>query len=143
MRVCASRPLFDTAMALLLLCAICLPFCLSSLSNAATPSPIVNTSVPSRRRTIILDAGHGGEDGGAVSSSGALEKDLNLSLTLLLRDMLRANGIHVILTRESDALLYDRNVDFHGRKKALDLAARKTIAESTPNSLFVSIHMNT
>ena len=92
--------------------------------------------------TVILDAGHGGEDGGAVSASGILEKDLNLEIAFLLRDLLEANGIRVIMTRSTDILLYDRNENYHGRKKALDLAARRKIAEETPNAIFVSIHMN-
>lgn len=92
--------------------------------------------------TVVLDAGHGGEDGGAVSASGIYEKDLNLAVATLLRELLESNGIRVVMTRETDVLLYDRNVDYHGRKKALDLAARKKIAEETPNSIFVSIHMN-
>ena len=92
--------------------------------------------------TVVLDAGHGGEDGGAVGVSGVYEKDLNLSIALILRDLLVANGVDVILTREDDRLLYDTTVDYHGRKKALDLAARRKIAEETPNAVFVSIHMN-
>jgi len=92
--------------------------------------------------TVVLDAGHGGEDGGAVSANGVLEKDLNLSIALRLRALLEANGIRVVLTRSTDTLLYDKDVDYHGRKKALDLAARKNIAESTENCVFVSIHMN-
>ena len=93
--------------------------------------------------TIVLDAGHGGEDGGASSADGLLEKDINLALVLTMRDILTANGINVILTRDTDTLLYDRNVDYHGRKKMLDMAARLKIAEQTPNAVFVSIHMNT
>ncbi len=92
--------------------------------------------------TIILDAGHGGEDGGASSASGALEKEINLAITMSLRDLLVASGTHVILTRSEDTLLYDKTVDYHGRKKALDLAARRKIAEETPNAIFISIHMN-
>ena len=92
--------------------------------------------------TVVLDAGHGGEDGGAVGASGVYEKDVNLAVTLILRDLLVANGVNVVLTREDDRLLYDREVNYHGRKKALDLAARKQIAEKTPNAVFVSIHMN-
>ena len=105
--------------------------------------PLTQPSQAIPMRTIVLDAGHGGEDGGAVSASGLIEKDVNLRLTLMLRDLLVANGVKVVLTRESDTLLYDKNADYHGRKKALDLAARKKIAEETPNSIFVSIHMNT
>ena len=92
--------------------------------------------------TVILDAGHGGEDGGAVSCTGSAEKDLNLDITLRLRDLLQANGVQVILTRETDILLYDRNTNYQGRKKALDLAARYRIAQENPDSIFVSIHMN-
>ena len=92
--------------------------------------------------TVVLDAGHGGEDGGTVGGSGVCEKDLNLALALTLRDLLTANGVKVVMTREDDRLLYDPNADYHGRKKALDLAERRRIAEATPNAVFISIHMN-
>ena len=92
--------------------------------------------------TVVIDAGHGGEDGGAVSADGLLEKDVNLDIALRLCDLLTANGIPVVMTRTEDILLYDRNADYEGRKKSLDLAARRKIAEETPNCLFVSIHMN-
>ncbi len=128
-----------------------LTLCLSLLSltfahfNTVMPLPSANANTESgaRIRRVVLDAGHGGEDGGASSQSGLLEKDLNLELTLILRDMLMANGIEVVLTRETDTLLYDRNVDYQGRKKALDFAERKRIAEECSDAVFVSIHMNT
>ncbi len=97
---------------------------------------------------IVIDAGHGGEDGGASSAAGVLEKDLNLSVSFALRDLFEAAGIPVVMTRTEDILLYDRNVDFHGRKKVLDLAARRLVAERTAEAtergacLFLSIHMN-
>ena len=97
----------------------------------------------STTKTIILDAGHGGEDGGASSADGLLEKDLNLALALTMRDILLASGVKVVLTRETDTLLYDRNVNFQGRKKMLDMAARLKIAENTTDPVFVSLHMNT
>ncbi len=95
--------------------------------------------------TVILDAGHGGEDGGAIGTvNGAevYEKDLNLSIALLLRDLLETDGITVVMTRTEDVLLYDRNTDYEGRKKVLDLAARLHIGQSIENALFISIHMN-
>ncbi len=98
-----------------------------------------------RRQTIILDAGHGGEDGGTIGTVDGkeiYEKDLNLTITLMLRDLLEAEGFDVVLTRETDTLLYDRNTEYKGRKKALDLAARLAIGQNTPDALFVSIHMN-
>lgn len=99
---------------------------------------------------VVIDAGHGGEDGGASSAAGILEKDLNLSVSLALRDLFEAAGVPVVMTRTEDILLYDRNVDFHGRKKVLDLAARRLVAEkiaaeaeqSGGVSLFISVHMN-
>ena len=92
--------------------------------------------------TIVIDAGHGGEDGGAQSEDGVYEKTLNLEIAEILNTMLRANGIATVMTRTEDVLLYDRNTDFQGRKKMLDLTARRRIAEETENPVFVSIHMN-
>lgn len=95
--------------------------------------------------TIVLDAGHGGEDGGAVGHVGGreiYEKDINLAICKILRDLLEQNGIPVGMTREEDTLLYNRDVDFHGRKKILDLEARLQIGQRTPNGIFVSVHMN-
>ena len=91
---------------------------------------------------IVIDAGHGGEDGGAVGIGEIAEKDLNLSIALDLADMLRAAGFEVVLTREDDRLLYDPQSDYKGRKKQLDLAERLRIGESFDNAIFVSIHMN-
>lgn len=96
---------------------------------------------PSRYPTVVIDAGHGGEDGGA-SGGGIVEKDLNLKIALDLADMLRGAGFEVLLTREDDRLLYDPMSDYKGRKKQLDLAERLRIGESVENALFVSIHMN-
>ncbi len=92
--------------------------------------------------TIILDAGHGGEDGGAIGANGIYEKDINLRITKLLCDMLRAAGYDVVMTRTEDVLLYDRNENFEGRKKVLDLAARLAVTQEYENAIFVSIHMN-
>lgn len=92
--------------------------------------------------TIVLDAGHGGEDGGAIGITGIYEKDLNLSITLKIGEYLEANDVNVVYTRTEDILLYDRNTDYKNKKKALDLAARLKIATETKNCIFMSIHMN-
>ena len=108
-----------------------------------TPSESASagTSLP-KYTTVIIDAGHGGEDGGASSAAGLVEKDVNLDIAKKLADMLRASGVNVVMTRSEDKLLYDRNVDFHGRKKKLDMAARLNVMQKTENAIFVSIHMN-
>ncbi len=97
---------------------------------------------PSPITCVVIDAGHGGEDGGTSSAAGLVEKDVNLAVALALRDLLEAAGVPCVMTRTEDKLLYDRTVDYHGRKKVLDLAARHAIAEATEGCLFVSIHMN-
>lgn len=117
---------------------------LSRCAPKATVQPSASGTAPSEQTsyTIILDAGHGGEDGGAVGKNGLAEKDINLAIALKLKELLREKGVSVLLTRETDVLLYDRNTDFEGRKKALDLEARRLLGESVPNGVFVSIHMN-
>ncbi|MBQ8207717.1 MAG: N-acetylmuramoyl-L-alanine amidase [Clostridia bacterium] len=103
---------------------------------------IIDADISQTYPTVIIDAGHGGEDGGAIGTNGAVEKALNLEISFMLCDMLRASGMNVIMTRTEDILLYDRNADYMGHKKSLDLRARLEIAKSNPDSIFVSIHMN-
>lgn len=103
----------------------------------------VNTNANTLKyQTVVIDPGHGGEDGGASSAAGLIEKNVNLEISQMLCELLRDEGINVIMTREDDRLLYDRNADYQGRKKKLDLAARLTIADTTPDAIFISIHMN-
>ena len=92
--------------------------------------------------TIILDAGHGGEDGGATGVNGVLEKNLNLSLTKTLAALLRSAGYHVVETRTEDTLLYSPDAK-KGHKKQSDLENRLALTKEYPNSVLISIHMNT
>ncbi len=89
--------------------------------------------------TVILDPGHGGRDGGAVSLSGREEKEINLNLSLRLGAILRACGVKVIYTRSEDVML-DSGIG--ETKKMRDLTARLAIMKEAPQALFVSIHMN-
>lgn len=93
---------------------------------------------------VVIDAGHGGEDGGTVSADGVLEKDLNLELSKILYDLFRANGTDAQMTRTEDKMLYDNYPDEYrkGRKKMLDLRARVEAAEKTEGAILLSIHMN-
>lgn len=93
-------------------------------------------------KTVVIDAGHGGEDGGTQSASGIYEKDINLAVALMLRDYLSVAGIPTVMTRDEDVLLYDKNSNYQGRKKIMDLTTRLNTAQNTPSSLFISIHMN-
>ena len=91
---------------------------------------------------VVLDAGHGGEDGGAVGVNGILEKDINLSVVLLVGELLEKEGIAVIYTRTDDRLLYTEEQDIKGKRKMYDLRNRLGIAEGSEGAILVSIHMN-
>lgn len=88
--------------------------------------------------TIIIDAGHGGKDGGAVSVTGSLEKDINLSIALKLESLLKLNGFDTCLTRTSDNEVSESN----NTKKHDELENRVNIFNSSANNIVVSIHQN-
>lgn len=92
---------------------------------------------------IVVDAGHGGEDGGCVSDSGLLEKNLNLDVAKKVSEFLNAMGYNAVLTRNDDKMLYDIYGDnYEGRKKTYDLKNRLKFARENDADALVSIHMN-
>lgn len=120
-------------------------YCIAASSlfkHVNSQKPSTAASENAEKKVIVLDPGHGGEDGGTVGVNGVYEKDLNLAVSETLASVLRFAGYEVIETRTEDVLLYDRSVDFKGRKKVLDLAARLEIAQTAMPDIFVGIHMN-
>ena len=113
-----------------------------SEQRIAEGSTEAHTSPYESLPVVIIDAGHGGEDGGAVGVNGCAEKDINLAIALELEQMLRAVGIKTRLTRSTDILLYDKDSDYKGHKKEQDLDTRLAIAEEYESAIFISIHMN-
>ena len=89
--------------------------------------------------TIILDAGHGGKDGGASSADGTHERDIVLVITKMVEEHLRLQGFNVVMTRSGDADLASPNA--RNRKKE-DLARRVDIFNTTENAIAISIHAN-
>ncbi len=95
---------------------------------------------------VVIDAGHGGEDGGAVGVNGTLEKTLNLAVSEIVYDMLSSSGVSCVMTRTEDIMLYDMYddlSDYKGHKKVYDLKNRLRFAEEHEDAVLVSIHMNT
>lgn len=88
---------------------------------------------------IVIDAGHGGRDCGAVGVDGALEKDVNLAISMLIKEELERVGYQVVMTRESDIMLESTDAAF-GTLKESDLYERVRIAKG--GDIFVSVHMN-
>lgn len=92
--------------------------------------------------TIIIDAGHGGEDGGCVAKDGTLEKDINLSISKKLSEMLRKKGFNVREIRTEDISIYNDNSETLSEKKTSDLHNRLAIFNSNENNVIISIHQN-
>lgn len=92
-------------------------------------------------KTVIIDAGHGGMDGGAVSLTGSLEKDLNLEVAENLKSILEAAGYNVVMTRDGDFML-NSDGTYPKSRKMRDLVARADIVKSHPEAILVSVHMN-
>lgn len=103
----------------------------------------VNTSAETapNNNTVVIDAGHGGEDGGAVNSDGVLEKDINLDISLKTADLLRFLGFDVVMTRTDDSALSGDEQTVHGRKVA-DMNKRLELYNSNENNVVISIHQN-
>lgn len=99
------------------------------------------TFLPISGKTIIIDAGHGFPDGGAVGSSGVLEKDLNLSVAMFLQKFFESSGTHVLLTRSDDNGIYDISGSIKN-KKVSDIKNREEFIKNSDAQIFVSIHMN-
>jgi len=99
-------------------------------------------SLPLSGKVIAIDAGHGGPDGGAVSRDGLIEKDINLAISLYLRDYLQQAGAIVIMTREGDYDLADDDTKGLRRRKTEDLKQRVRTIEAKGVDLFVSVHLN-
>lgn len=91
---------------------------------------------------IVIDCGHGGIDGGAVGVHGEMEKEINLEIGLVLRDLLQMNGFDVVMTREEDLSLHDPQYTKIAQQKTSDIKNRLSVIDKNPNSITVSIHQN-
>ena len=113
-------------------------FIVADTAAMTASSNIEQISVP----LIIIDAGHGGEDGGASSASGILEKNINLAISLKIKTLLDTLGFETLMTRTDDSLIYDESCSSMREKKVSDIHNRMSILEKYPNSIFLSIHQN-
>ena len=109
-------------------------------SDSSTPkeSSFQSKSLDTPIATIVIDAGHGGPDPGKVSESGTLEKDINLNIAFYIKEMLEAQNISVIMTREEDKDLATETQ----KRKLSDIKERVKLMEESNADAIISIHQN-
>ena len=103
---------------------------------------VKSTEQNANQPIVIIDAGHGGFDGGAVADDGTVEKDINLSISLYLQEYLSVFDIKTIMIRDTDCSVEDDGLTTIRQRKSSDLHNRMRIMEEAENAIFVSIHQN-
>lgn len=117
-----------------------LTFALGRLDGLIVPA--VRPVSVTRAAPLILDAGHGGEDGGAVSVTGVPESRVNLEIVQKLRDTLALYGVDPVVLREEDVSLHDPEASTLREKKRSDLKNRVRAVEAVEGGTLLSIHQN-
>ena len=111
-------------------------------SYFSEPETVATVALPVSNKVIVIDAGHGDPDGGAVSSNGVSESEINLKIALKLQNLLEQSGATVILTRSDENGIYDVDKTTLKQKKVSDIKNRIKIRNSSSADIFVSIHLN-
>lgn len=93
-------------------------------------------------RIVMLDPGHGGYDPGAITVKGVYEKEINLQIAQIVKEMLQPSGIEVFLTREEDVDYVPDGVTGKITKKQIDLNKRIEMASNAKADVYVSLHVN-
>lgn len=122
----------------LLLISALLSFITRDLPEVISASADLNDD----EKIIVIDAGHGGEDGGTSGKTGVLEKDINLQISLLLEELFKDAGYNVIMTRDGDYSIGDAELDTVSKRKASDIKKRVEICNSSGADCVISIHQN-
>ena len=99
-------------------------------------------AAPAERRVLVIDAGHGGEDGGAVAPDGVPESDVNLAVALRLEALARFCGVETRMTRRARELDYPPELTKTAQRKTWDQRRRAALLEETPGAVLLSIHQN-
>ena len=122
-------------------CLIGVGLLLTTFYGSKAVTAIAEQSRIDGRKTVVIDAGHGGMDGGATSYTGVLESQVNLEIALKLNDLMHLLGIKTRLVRDTDRSVHTTG-DTIAQKKVSDLRERVRIVNSTKDGLLVSIHQN-
>lgn len=132
----------NNSIAILVLVICCLAFLLLSYISYEKIDKTASAAMSGYVNTVVIDAGHGGEDGGASSKAGVLEKNINLAISKDLQSLLEVSGYKVVMTRSEDVSLADKDISTIKGRKTSDMHNRLKILEAQSNCIFVSIHQN-
>ncbi|MBR3641475.1 MAG: N-acetylmuramoyl-L-alanine amidase, partial [Oscillibacter sp.] len=122
---------------------LCFFISFSALLHAGTARlPVPASAYAALSPLVVIDAGHGGEDGGAVSADGVAESGINLAIALKTEGLLRFFGVRTELTRREDVSLARGDLSTVRERKADDLRRRAEIVNAAPNAVLLSIHQN-
>ena len=112
------------------------------LLGIVSPSVTVSAPIQPSRRVFIIDAGHGGVDGGATSCTGVLESAINLEIALRLNELMQLLGYKTVMIRTTDTSVYTQGNSIAAQKLS-DLKERVRIVNEPENGVLISIHQNT
>lgn len=130
---------------ILLLQIMTLLFCFATgiiLVYQGADEAAVPVFAPLDSKTLIIDPGHGGADGGAVASDGTKESAINLAISLKMKALSDLLGLRSVILRESEELPYPDEADTIAQKKRWDQNARLEEIRSIDNAVLISIHQN-
>lgn len=116
-------------------------FLLLTLLGDRAVSAMSGSVYGGNRYVFVIDAGHGGIDGGATSCTGVLESQINLEIALRLNDLLHLLGYETVMIRTTDRSVYTQGETIAAQKVS-DLKYRVKTANETRNALLISIHQN-
>ena len=116
-------------------------FLFAAIGGSRAITVIAENSPITGRKCVVIDPGHGGEDGGAVSCTGVTESNFNLDIALRLNDLMRLLGMDTVMTRDTDRSIHISGETIAARKVS-DLKERVKLANSIANAILVSIHQN-
>ena len=131
-----------TVFAAALICIIA-ALSLAGLFDGDSKSTVATCTETSRNRAaLIIDPGHGGADGGAVSASGTCESALNLDISLKLEQIMGLYGVPSVMTRSTENIQYPESAQTISAKKKADQRERLALIKGTDNAVLISIHQN-
>lgn len=105
-------------------------------------APASGTGQGSAQRVVVIDPGHGGQDGGAVAADGTAESEINLAVSLRLEGILRFAGVPTEMTRREDVMVCDPGLSTMRQRKVSDIHNRVELVNGIPGAVLLSIHQN-